>query len=145
MRWRFYISSLYFPCFVQIFLEISVVILTNCWDAYCAGQNWSTAGNPSIFPLFFFFFSCVEFLLLSNPSIPSGAERRFNCKICIVTQQTNSPVSCRPLAIAGFILVINHLFLYAQPWWHFILKRLVQRNDWGTVLVGAFAFRAALL
>lgn len=32
---------------------------------------------------------------------PSGAELRFNCEICIVTQQINSPVSHRPFTAEG--------------------------------------------
>lgn len=60
--------------------------------------------------------------------IPSGAELRFNCEICIVTQQINSAVSHRPFTAEGHF-GYKSLISRSQLHQHFIPPRKVIRGE----------------
>lgn len=85
-----------------------------------------------MFCYFFALFSFKKSCQSSFPSvilgIPSGAELRFNCEICIVTQQINSPISHRPFTAEGHFSYKSFLSR-SQQHQHFApLRKVIRRK-----------------
>lgn len=120
------------PC-SRLHLILSVVILTERRTQRSRAEKlWD------ILPLIYLFIYLLLSFLFKNcvkapfPSvildIPSRDEWRFNCEICIVTQQTHSPSSHRPFTAEGHFSY-KSLPSRSQPHQHFVsLRTVIRRN-----------------